>query len=407
MKKALIIFLLIISMLLCGCNDGNIVDNESTDTQTATATDDSAEDNLYLDIERFKPDGYATSKFAFDDDETIINLVFPKEWKLTPDTKGTYSVERDGKAVGMLIRGVIDDVDQWKKIETKKEEYDGINAVYVIEKSGSGDSLKFRHRFFYTYTVDNVERSITLVTSCSEINDFTLSKLHLSAFLQHTSQDAGFGALSHLKSKDSILILGNSFINTSNIGYILQELLNVNGKNCIVEAISIGYATVETYINDPYIVEQILYGYYDVVFICGFYSSSEIDNLSVLKNYCDSSKTELVIFPAHNENTSVINSAKTRFPSLLCLNWKDEINQLIASRAATSNDFCRQDSYGHSTALAGYVGAHMIYRAIYGSVPQKSISYPIDQSYVNSKLGDYAQTGLAKVFDTSDVLYFN
>ncbi|MBR4014576.1 MAG: hypothetical protein IKJ00_09855, partial [Clostridia bacterium] len=158
MKKALIIFLLIISMLLCGCNGGNIVDNESTDTQTATATDDSAEDNLYLDIERFKPDGYATSKFAFDDDETIINLVFPKEWKLTPDTKGTYSVERDGKAVGMLIRGVIDDVDQWKKIETKKEEYDGINAVYVIEKSGSGDSLKFRHRFFYTYTVDNVER---------------------------------------------------------------------------------------------------------------------------------------------------------------------------------------------------------------------------------------------------------
>ena len=52
------------------------------------------------------------------------------------------------------------------------------------------------------------------------------------------------------------------------------------------------------------------------------------------------------------------------------------------------------DSVYHSKPLAGYIGAHMIYRAVFGELPQGRLSQTIPQDYVDQMLGDYVTTGI-------------
>jgi hypothetical protein len=97
----------------------------------------------------------------------------------------------------------------------------------------------------------------------------------------------------------------------------------------------------------------------------------------------------LVVLPAHNENqASAEKSAKTC--DLPLINWKAELDELISS-GVDKFDLCVNDSYYHSTPLAGYVGAHMIYRAIYGEAPENKGTY-LSNTELNI-LGDYAETG--------------
>ena len=106
------------------------------------------------------------------------------------------------------------------------------------------------------------------------------------------------------------------------------------------------------------------------------------------------------------ENGRVISSATSSHPDLVCLNWKAEIDALIQT-GIDKWEFCRDDEHKHSTALAGYVGAHMIYRALYGTPPFGPMWDAIDQQYAEDMLGSYVETGYIKQMDTSQILYFN
>jgi hypothetical protein len=99
-----------------------------------------------------------------------------------------------------------------------------------------------------------------------------------SALYRPIYTDPRIGALA-VEAPSSILILGNSFINSSNVGGILDEMIYNNNKSCDVRAISRGYATVDTYVNDSGLMSEISSGKYDIVFICGFYSIDEIENI--------------------------------------------------------------------------------------------------------------------------------
>ena len=68
-----------------------------------------------------------------------------------------------------------------------------------------------------------------------------------------------------------------------------------------------------------------------------------------------------------------------------------EINSLIKA-GRDKWDFCINDAHLHSTPLAGYVGAHMIYRAIYGEVPQGDMTSSISYKEIKNVLGDYVKT---------------
>ena len=68
---------------------------------------------------------------------------------------------------------------------------------------------------------------------------------------------------------------------------------------------------------------------------------------------------------------------------------------------------CINDSHKHSTPLAGYVGAHMIYRAIYDEMPTAPMKNTITQSYIDSILGDYAYIGDSKMIDEQNITYLD
>ena len=259
-----------------------------------------------------------------------------------------------------------------------------------IDKSGSGSNLEFRYK--YVATLENTVITIT-VDYCELSSNAASSLLRQNSFI--TRSDAlGFGTVKP-NGNGPILIIGNSFISTSKIGSILSEMLTRNKKTLEVKAISRGMATVATYIADTTLMNEIKQGKYSVVFVCGLYSSDEINNLEQLQKYCNRSKTPLVVFPAHNESAGVITKAQRKLSNISVLNWKDEIDELIYD-GRNKWDFCVDDYYQHSTEIAGYVGAHMIYRSIFGEIPSARIGTSISQQSIATVLGDYAKTGYAK-----------
>ena len=72
------------------------------------------------------------------------------------------------------------------------------------------------------------------------------------------------------------------------------------------------------------------------------------------------------------------------------INWKGELDEMI-DIGIDKAYLCINDSYSHSTPLAGFVGAHMISCAIYGEAPESSGT--VLSEYELSHHGDYAQTG--------------
>lgn len=210
-----------------------------------------------------------------------------------------------------------------------------------------------------------------------------------SATSSDTSQTEGnMGVLQIQDNRNTVLILGNSFINTSNVGDILQTMC---GSDLFVEAHSRGYASVMTYAQDDHMVQNIRRGDYSVVFICGFYNYSDVLELEKIVDACEYSNTKIAIFPAHNEDSSLIADAAAMYPNAVLIDWKKEINILI-TKGIDYYDFCFDDQHQHSTPLAGYVGAHMIYRAIFNEIPQTTSFSQVSKQQIDL-LGDYVKNG--------------
>ena len=169
--------------------------------------------------------------------------------------------------------------------------------------------------------------------------------------------------------------------------------------------ISRGLANVSTYANDADMIASIQRGDYDILFMCGFYSSGAVDALSTIVAACEKSKTVLVLFPAHNEKLDAVSTACSRYKNVYCINWKAELDRLI-STGVSRWDLCVDDTYDHSKPLAGYVGAHMIYRALYGVSPKNGIQNTLSQTYIDSILGNYAEDGDTKRVDDTKIVYF-
>ena len=402
-SRVIVALVLVFCFLLGGCSSANSESgiNDETTSEQVTTHD---EDKDYLKIPLEECPGFVKNYYCVKDTYQAIGLKFYENWEEREDGEGGRILLRDGKEIGRLILGDADDLEEWKKLdhETTSLAADLIINEY-LEKSGIGATLRFRHRYTYSYREDGVFHRITLTINYGELDKAAQDALRKEVEYGEYALNPRFNELSELRDK-RILVVGNSFIGTSKIGNIYNEIARVSGKEELMMAVSEGYATVKTYAESEYFINRIENGDWSAVFMCGFYVDVNHE-LGIIKRACEKSGTKLIIFPAHNENRAMIESAKRAYPSLLCLDWKREIDELIAE-GRDKWDFCYDDEHLHSTSLAGYVGAMMIWRAIYGETPSVDINdtyFPQDN--YDAILGDYLTSPAIKLIDISKITF--
>ncbi|MBO4283918.1 MAG: hypothetical protein J5958_04760 [Clostridia bacterium] len=381
MEKTVVILLLLLT-LLTGC----VHQNESVESSTAPAEE---ADVSYSDLVCYPSKNFESYLVGNQNDADVLSLRLPSSWVLTK-RGSSYVITNERGEIGKIFPGAAKDTALW--VPACEEEHKATGTVSVskiVEKRINGSD--FRHRFTYTYQSNNGERTITLTSNYAEADSFAQDFIYSAAKTKQIRTDPKIGFISAASAKNSVLILGNSFIGTSKIGGILQEMCDKSGKTCTVTACSRGYANIGTYATDSSIVNSIKAKNYGAVFICGCYSSDSeiVSHYGTLKAACETAGVPLVLFPAHNESADVIYQIREKYPHDLYLNWKEEINTLISEKGIDVWDFCIDDQHKHSTPLAGYVGAHMIYRAIFGEIPPKYQSSNFDYASFYATLGDY------------------
>ena len=332
-----------------------------------------------------------------------LALSFSKDWILEKTADGSgYDIKRDGNAIGKISKNSLES-NEWSVADKYSRTLNPTLSVKkFIEKRDEGSNLEYRYRFEYHCTVTNTPTVISLCLNYIELDVNAADRLYKSCSISAPTT-VSEGMLSNVKD-ENYLILGNSFIGTSNIGMLLDDMFTVNNKPTSFNAISRGYAQVGTYTADQSIMSSIERGDYDAVFICGFYANAEANNLVTLEQSCKKSNTELVIFPAHNEFEDPIKVARNKCPDLKFLDWRGELNMLIED-GVDKWALCYNDQHLHSTEYAGLIGAHMIYRAIYGEIPTLDGMSSIDVESAKALFGSYLETGCVKV--DYEVVKFN
>ena len=356
-------------------------------------------------VPRFSTNKFQRGYYGFSDTDMILTLNFPSEWTMQEGNNG-LSILHGEKAVGRLVIGDAEDNADWKMLTCATRNQSNGTTLKVVESQEVNGRLSFRYRYVYTYGQGAQAKRITLTADCAEIGTRTEQKLMNGGFTSKYKNQI-CGTLMHLEEPQSILVLGNSFIGSSNIVSILQEMLTRNGKSCTVYSDARGGALVGNFANDTALMNKLRSGKYDLVLMGGFYGGNEtVQDFNVVQAACRESNTALVMFPAHNENESVISMALSGSPTPLCLHWKKELDLLIED-GVDRWDLCVDDYYDHSKPLAGYVGAHMVYRALYGEAPANSLKTSISQGSVNSILGDYVTSKDLRLCAEADIIYLS
>ncbi|MBR3862816.1 MAG: hypothetical protein IKM42_04080, partial [Clostridia bacterium] len=277
---------------------------------------------------------------------------------------------------GTLVLGKITE-DTESMAEAKSETYNDVLIKTYTGVLKKGKEKTAWYRICYSYKDDAGNNcAITL-----EIAESTMDKKAFEWFSQPNPVPVkDYRKLPSLSlgggnEARSIAILGNSFVYNrySGIGIILKDMMSEGNRNYDITVTGIGYATISKYAwgeSDSHIeaVNEIKNGAYDMVFMCGLYNNSDVEALQTIYDICQQSGTKLVLFPAHNERTAQIDKAREQYPDIVILNWRGELEALIEAGVKKS-DLCKDDAHDHSTALAGYVGAKMIYKSLFGVEP--------------------------------------
>ncbi len=346
----------------------------------------------YEDIVCDETDFYKTVRLAAADSSTQLSMELPYNWSIK-HSGDTCNILDDGKKIGRITCN--DGAPQYSTNEFSTDAtYSDIYITHNINRLSGTNS--FIRVFSFTYeNADGDSDTLVLTVNYEEIDSEAIVTMFESLHTAYLNSNNISGTLKIENASNQILILGNSFIGSSSIGSILQKMC---GDDLTVVAVSRGYADVFTYTRDSYIMESIQSGDYGAVFMCGFYSVLCADEFQKIVTACESSNTKLAIFPAHNEGRDNILRAKAKFPYATLVDWQAEINSFIDS-GHSETLFCVNDSHKHSTPLAGYIGAHMAYRAIFGKIPTQTSFNEVSISLIEG-LGDYSKNG--HIFDYNE-----
>lgn len=384
--KSFLLCALALCLLLCGCTTDTDGKKQTTTPQTTPAPTDP-----FDDIVRREAMDYHSEAFTLKNGAYYLAVSMPTDWEIYSDRRGGYTIERGEQVIGALTYAAVDD-GTWQQVEEEENPYvSDFSIEKKLERKLIDNTYAYRFRYDYSYRDGSTPTQVTLTVDYAEADDYTEDELFGNVRLVSFAESANYGMLGGIED-GTVLILGNSFISSSNIGAILERMLEVNNKDMGVRAISRGMAEVSNYIADEQIMQEIRSGYYSAVFICGFYSRTTPEELETLKAACNVSNTKLVVFPAHNENRGTLNSVLGTVKGVQLLDWKAEVEELI-DFGVGQWDMCVNDYHKHSTPLAGYVGAHMIYRAVYGEAPKNDPTGVISSSELSKLPTNYRRRG--------------
>ena len=315
-----------------------------------------------------------------------VEVKLPGDWTLEQADHRNYRILRQGSEIGALTMDALPTQTAEFAVKTA---YNKINvrcrrhvAWRETEAGGAYDRVL---AFSCRQNGDKMEFSLWV--DYKELNEDAVQTIADSPkIIEGGRSIPGMGETNAARK---ILILGNSFVGTSKIGAILEDMLISGQTGVEVDAVSIGMADVTTFAERSDICGRIQSGNYSHVFLCGFYSDEVLEDLNMIRGVCHISKTALVVFPAHNEKAATVRNALAQYSGLLCLDWKGKINELLEAGVPEAA-MCIHDSHKHSTPLAGYVGANLIWQVLFDTpVPKLSARSPLSDAQVNEKLGQY------------------
>ena len=326
-----------------------------------------------------------------------MHMTMPKEWTLEKDKNG-YNIVKKSQTIGRVTASErTGAADGSVNLFLGELTVGDMKVTHSIDRVNSDEKASYTRTLCYYYDAEfGSSKNISITVSYQEIDASAVVTMMTEAKKSISFTEKNMGVLQIQDNRNRILILGNSFVSTSDIGSTLQAMC---GSNVSVEAYSRGYASVKTYTQDTHMMQNIRAGRYSTVFMCGVYTYSDVVELEDIVHACEASNTKMAIFPAHNENRSNIDKAAVMYPSVALIDWKAEIDALISTGVDDSH-FCIADSHKHSTPLAGYVGAHMIYRAVFNKMPQTTSFGQVSKSQI-ALLGDYATSGSIVLLDGS------
>ena len=397
MKKFLVLILCLVLVLsLSSCKIFNIdfsstsSDKDFVDIEIPSIP--SVEDQSYNDITCTKVANLKEITFTPQKGGVSISVNIPADWTLQKTDDG-YDILKGSKIIGNVnnIMGS-NYTDQTVNVYTKEISSKGMIITNCINRDGTDNQYTYTRTLWYNYDETRKSRSIVLTFNYEEADSSAVHKM-ISRAEKFTAPEKNMGVLKTDESKPKILILGNSFVGTSNIGEILESMC---GTKAQVSAVSVGMATTSTFVTSGYI-QEIRSGDYSIIFMCGLYNDDAFKDFEKIVEACEESDTKLAIFPAHNENRTEIDKAAIKYTYATLIDWKAEVDALIGNGVNWSLMYVN-DAHNHSTPLAGYVGAHMIYRAVFGEIPTVT-SVPGVTSAEIKQLGSYSTTGEVNFLD--------
>lgn len=415
MKKAVALLLCVLSLLLLWSCEKPSESDEAIPTDSVISEETDSKpivvDDSYKKIACETPSALQQVVLSFHQSLTTFSIPMPQDWQLSENSNRTYRISRGMREIGIITpnEGAALTKDGERVFHQSEAEQNGIVIHSIYRYMTNGEKSFRRHIVFRFNDPKGTPRTVSLNVDYAALDERTVNGMLHSITSDANITDPHFNFVNLNTAKaPKILILGNSFVRTSDIGYILRSMA---GDEIDVTDISVGMATVTkyaTYAEHEHIRSDLKNGTYDAVFLCGFYGSGDVTNFKIIQELCQAGGTKLIVFPAHNEGTDLILSLS---PSTKVLDWQGEINYFINHMGVDYYDMCMNDDHDHSKPLAGYVGAHMIYRAVIGKVPPTRDWYGIDHTYVLSRLGQqYVSTGtFSKAPNNSDsisILYF-
>ena len=315
------------------------------------------------------------------DTTEAIALKVPTAWEFWEYEPETYQLLYDGLAVGTL--STVTPTDSFTRILTEFHDTADILVDYEVRLYKERNEYVYKHSFAFVITADGRKLHAYIEIDYDQLDADAVS--HMLSSIQHVGYREGNLKIPLAQSNrsDKIFIIGNSFVRTSSVGTFLQNFIKTGDKETEVVWKSVNGAVARGYVTNE-ILDPIRKGEYSVVFLCGLYYDEDIPVIGTFLKACEQSDTLLVVFPAHNERQPQITKAKEVYPTVFFLDWKREINDIIAVK---NNfwEFCQNDAWHHSKPPAGYIGAHMIYMALFDEVPNEytAFDYPMSLVRVN------------------------
>ncbi len=347
----------------------------------------------YTALECSPIDGWKDIGIKWENSGQVLVSKFPKNWELAPlvdEEDTTLVVLRDGVDIGVVSTLVpqasLDTLESANYVSGE------IELDYDVRKVKEGNSYGFRRILAFFWG----DYRVFFELDYTEIDDEGCR--YIASSIAEGGETGGSLIIptENGNSSRNVIVIGNSFIRTSQIGDYLKHFQNNGKKYYNIQTFTHNGQSVEDYAKESWLT-QYRNGDYHVVFLCGLYNTRDVESFPKVLEACKQSNTKLVVFPAHNEVYGRVETVLEQYPDVYYLSWRDEVDFFIDNGEISYWDFCRNDGDKHSTPLAGYIGAHMVYTALYGEVPPEyTSSTPHSIGYIKSKLGeDYVKTGIA------------